>query len=261
MRALATGAAAAGGSALRTLPSPLERPPRRGLQTPYVDPDHILIVEDEPGIAESLRFMLERDHFRVEHVETLAGARAALAGGRIALVILDLGLPDGNGEDLLRELRRGDERVPLSVIVLTSRDSEIDRIVGLELGADDYVTKPFSPREVVARVRAVLRRTVGTPGVETSSGLRIDADRRRVTFGEEVIELTRTEHDLLATLCARPGVVFTRDLLLDRVWHEVTVTDRTVDAHIKSLRKKLRAAGADAELIETVRGIGYRARE
>jgi two-component system catabolic regulation response regulator CreB len=230
----------------------------------FVERPPLLIVEDEPGIAESLRFMLEREHFRVDQVASLEAARARLAGSPSpALVVLDLGLPDGNGLDLLRELRAGHAKTP--VIVLTSRGDEVDRVVALELGADDYVTKPFSPREVVARVKAVLRRA-GAAAVEafaapSPGGLAIDRERRRAELSGAPVALTKLEFDLLALLEARPGHVFTRAVLLDALWPDATVTDRTVDAHVKSLRLKLRQAGGDEALIETVRGVGYRLKE
>jgi two-component system catabolic regulation response regulator CreB len=223
----------------------------------------VLIVEDEPGIAESLAYLLEREAMVVTTAADLAHARAALAAAVPDVVILDLGLPDGNGLDLLRELRA---RGSVPVLILTSRDAEMDRVVGLELGADDYITKPFSAREVLARVRAVLRRvqaTAAEPATRLShAGVTVDLERRRARVGETEVELTKTELDLLAVLCARPGQVFSREALLDRVWGDgVVVTDRTVDVHVKGLRQKLRAAGATEEIIETVRGVGYRMRE
>ncbi|MHB8879778.1 MAG: winged helix-turn-helix domain-containing protein, partial [Myxococcaceae bacterium] len=163
---------------------------------------------------------------------------------------------------LLREARAGGGVLP--VIILTSRGDEVDRIVGLELGADDYVPKPFSPREVVARVKAVLRRAgtrSGGPRMRSRSSLEVDSGRRRASFQGTELTLTRLEFDLLALLRARPGHVFTREILLDQLWRDSTVGDRTVDVHVKSLRQKLRQAGCDDELIETVRGVGYRLRE
>ncbi len=211
----------------------------------------VLIVEDEQGIAESLRYLLERERFGVIHVTTLAEARRRIDG--VGFVILDLGLPDGPGDELLREIRRTSV---LPVLVLTSRSDEVDRVVGLELGADDYVVKPFSPREVVARIKTILRRAAVVP----TSGLVLDGEKRRATFAGHELPLTRTEFDLLAALRESPDRVLTREALLDRVWPDVSVTDRTVDVHIKSLRKKLQDAGAPGELIETVRGVGYRSK-
>ncbi|MFC1610903.1 response regulator [Myxococcota bacterium] len=222
---------------------------------------HILIVEDEVGIAESLGYLLEQEGFDPRHVVSLAGARECLAKRQVDLVILDLVLPDGNGIELLRQLRADNAGTP--VIVLTSRDAEVDRVVGLELGADDYVTKPFSAREVVARVKAVLRRMTPPPPISTATaGLALDPDKRRVTWNGEVVSLTKIEFDLLSVLVSRPGQVFERGTLLDRVWGAVVIVgDRTVDVHVKAVRQKLRDAGADADLIETVRGVGYRLRE
>jgi two-component system catabolic regulation response regulator CreB len=242
----------------------------------------VLLVEDERAIAESLEFALRRDGFQVCHAATLAAAQAAL--GQSDLVVLDLMLPDGSGFDLLRDMRESGLRTP--VIILSSREEEADRVAGLEGGADDYVTKPFSPREVVARVRAVLRRAAPSrpltaagpvptaaaplppaaselsPLPRLSTPLVVDAETRRAFYKGNLLDLTRTEFDLLRALGSAPERVFTRQQLLDRIFGEgYAVTDRTIDAHIKALRKKLYAAGADPELIETERGVGYRLRD
>jgi len=220
----------------------------------------ILVVEDEPGIAESLAYSLRRDGYTVDTVGTLAEAERAVAD--VDLVILDLMLPDGNGFDLLAQLRRQDE--PPAVIILSSRDHEADRVAGLETGADDYVTKPFSPREVVARVRAVLRRTAPrTAGRPTTRlPLAMDEDTRRASVHGKSMDLTRVEFDLLACMLHAPGRVFTRAQLIDRIWGEdYAITDRTVDSHVKALRRKVTDAGGDAGIIETVRGVGYRVSE
>ncbi len=241
----------------------------------------VLLVEDERAIAESLEFALRRDGFQVVHAGTLAAAQAAL--GHSDLVVLDLMLPDGSGFDLLRDMRESGQRTP--VIILSSREEEADRVAGLEGGADDYVIKPFSPREVVARVRAVLRRVAPsrpltpapappaaalpapaasevTPPPRLSTPLVVDAETRRAFYQGNLLDLTRTEFDLLRVLGSAPERVFTRQQLLDRIFGEgYAVTDRTVDAHVKALRKKLHAAGADPELIETERGVGYRLRD
>jgi DNA-binding response OmpR family regulator len=220
----------------------------------------ILIIEDEAGIAESLAYLLKLEGFAVQQAAQLASGREAAA--EADLIVLDLTLPDGSGLEFLRELR-GRTRTP--VIILTSRDTEIDRVVGLELGADDYVVKPFSPREVVARVKAVLRRSAPEP--EPTNGhvgghpIHLDAERRQVTVSGKPLGLSKTEFDLLACLVSAPGRVFTRERLLDRVWGDAAVTDRTVDVHLKSVRRKIAALGEDPDLIETVRGVGYRARE
>ena len=225
----------------------------------------ILIVDDEPAIRESLAFALKRDGFAIAEASSLKGAAASLAGAE--LVLLDLVLPDGNGLDFLRSLRAKSD-VP--VIVLTSRDEETDRVVGLEMGADDYVLKPFSPREVAARVRAVLRRSsakAAAPEEEETAlrgpgGLRVDPRTRKALVGERELGLSRTEFNLLAALLRSPGRVFERGQLLDAVWgREVVVGDRTVDVHVKALRRKIEDAGGDPMLLETVRGVGYRLRD
>ncbi|MBI4952471.1 MAG: winged helix-turn-helix domain-containing protein [Myxococcales bacterium] len=218
----------------------------------------ILIVEDEPAIAESLAYSLRRDGYTVLTAGCLADAEAQ--PGAIDLVVLDLMLPDGSGFDLLARLRR--RQAPPAVIILSSRDQEADRVAGLETGADDYVTKPFSPREVVARVRAVLRRTARTQAVAAPAlplPVTADVETRRATIDGQPLELTRVEFDLLHTLLSAPGRVFTRAQLIDRVWGDnFAITDRTIDSHVKALRRKVADAGGDAGIIETVRGVGYR---
>ncbi len=251
----------------------------------------ILLVEDERAIAESLEYALRRDGFEVSLAPTLQAASAALPYAD--LLVLDLMLPDGSGFDLLQQARQDERRIP--VIILSSRDEEADRVAGLEGGADDYVTKPFSPREVVARIRAVLRRMrplpASPPGPDPfaaqavpaegsgpsadsgpggarrprpipGSGLHIDPETRRSAYNGTAMDLTRTEFDLLAALHSAPERVFTRQQLIDRIFGEgYAVTDRTIDAHVKALRRKLSAAGADPDLIETERGVGYRLRK
>ncbi len=217
----------------------------------------VLVVEDEPAIAESLAYSLKREGYGVESAGTLAEGETKVASAD--LVILDLMLPDGSGFDLLAGLRKLD-RQP-AVIILSSRDAEADRVAGLETGADDYVTKPFSPREVVARVRAVLRRTSRTaaPSELAQLPLTAEADTRRAAVNGVALELTRVEFDLLATMLGAPGRVFTRAQLIERIWGDnFAITDRTVDSHVKALRRKVSDAGGDAQLIETVRGVGYR---
>jgi two-component system catabolic regulation response regulator CreB len=218
----------------------------------------ILVVEDEPAIAESVAYALKRDGFSVCIAPTMADAERGAA--ETDLVVLDLMLPDGSGFDLIVKMRREGRQTP--IIVLSSRDGEADRVAALETGADDYVTKPFSPREVVARVRAVLRRT-GRSADANHEGVELplsvdDATRRAQVSGKE-LELTRVEFDLLASLLESPGRVYTRAQLIDRVWGDgFAISDRTVDSHVKALRKKVHEAGGDPGLIETVRGVGYR---
>ncbi|HKB77071.1 MAG TPA: response regulator transcription factor [Myxococcales bacterium] len=223
----------------------------------------VLVVDDEPAIRESLAFALRRDGFGIAEAATLREAEQRDAGAD--LVILDLVLPDGSGLDFLRALRA---RSDVPVIVLTSRDEETDRVVGLEMGADDYVLKPFSPREVVARVRAVLRRFRGDrpqeedPPLQGPGGLRVEPRTRRAALGDTELALSRTEFNLLAAFLKAPGRVFERSQLLDAVWgSDVVVGDRTVDVHVKALRRKLEEAGGDPKLLETVRGVGYRLRD
>lgn len=223
----------------------------------------ILVVDDEPAIRESLAFALQRDGFSISEAASLREARARLSGAD--LLILDLVLPDGNGLEFLRALRSSSD-VP--VIVLTSRDEETDRVVGLEMGADDYVLKPFSPREVIARVRAVLRRaTPRSAQPEEDKPLRageieVDPRTRKAAVGARELALSRTEFNLLAAFLRSPGRVFERSQLLDAVWGaDVVVGDRTVDVHIKALRRKLEEAGGDPRALETVRGVGYRLRD
>lgn len=218
----------------------------------------VLVVEDEPAIAESVAYALKRDGFATTIASTVAEAEASAR--RCDLIVLDLMLPDGSGFDLIGKLRR--EAVLVPVIVLSSRDDEADRVAALETGADDYVTKPFSPREIVARVRAVLRRVTPTPGPSQpppSPVLTADAETRRATIAGHALELTRVEFDLLMQLLASPGRVYTRAQLIDAVWGDgFAISDRTVDSHVKSLRKKVGEAGGDPGVIETVRGVGYR---
>jgi DNA-binding response OmpR family regulator len=219
---------------------------------------HILVVEDEPAIAESVAYALRRDGFSVSLAATLAEAESERE--RADLVVLDLMLPDGSGFDFIGTLRAARPGKP--VIVLSSRDGEADRVAALETGADDYVTKPFSPREIVARVRAVLRRTSasGVPAEPPNlPPIVVDRATRRAEVSGASLELTRVEFDLLACMLDGPGRVYTRAELIDRVWGDgFAITDRTIDSHVKALRRKLGEAGGDASIIETVRGVGYR---
>lgn len=227
----------------------------------------ILLLEDEQAIADTLLFALRREGFEVQHWQLAREALAAFAAQPPDLAILDVGVPDGNGFDVCRAIRKTSE---LPIVFLTARSEEIDRILGLELGADDYVSKPFSPREVCARVKAILRRSAGhatatataiTPATATDSAvpvLQLDEAVQRIRCGNRWLALTRYEYRLLATLLKRPQRIFSRGELMDLVWHDAPDTaDRTVDAHIKLLRAKLREAGTRAELIQTHRHMGY----
>ena len=223
----------------------------------------ILLLEDDPAIAGTVAFALQREGFVVEHVLLTGAARESAAVAAPALAILDVGLPDGSGLDLCREWRQ--HRSPalrvLPILMLTARAEELDRVVGLELGADDYLTKPFSPRELVARVRALLRRAAlaPAPGAAAASALfELDADGQRIRFAGKWLVLTRLEFGLLRALLRAPGRIRSRDTLLDEVWGaDGDATDRTVDTHVKTLRAKLRAVRADLEPISTHRGMGY----
>lgn len=220
----------------------------------------IVVIEDEPSILDSLDYALRSEGFEVLVASTLAKARERLSSSPAA-IILDIGLPDGSGLDFLREIR-AESNTP--VILLTARGSEVDRILGLELGADDYVVKPFSPREVVARIRAILRR-VNTHPVSSSTpapDFKIDQERHLICFKEQELSLSRYEFRILATLIRRPGWVFSRDKLMELCWEEPEASmDRTVDAHVKTLRAKLKAIEPEEEIIRTHRGVGYSLRE
>jgi DNA-binding response OmpR family regulator len=214
----------------------------------------IVVVDDESNIADLVGIYLDREGFRVVKAATGADGIAAVQRHRPRLVVLDVGLPDLDGLEVCKRIRA---RSPTPVIFLTARDGEIDRILGLELGGDDYITKPFSPGELVARVKAVLRRTDGAPAPEVvqAGAVSIDTGRREVRIGERVVELTTKEFDLLRFLAERPGLALSRQQILDGVWGYDWYGDpRTVDVHIAQVRKKI----GDAVEIRTVRGVGYR---
>ena len=212
----------------------------------------VLLVEDEGAIAQTVEFALRAEGFETAHALTGRAALELAALRPFDLAILDVGLPDIGGLALCRELRRASD---LPVIFLTARDAEADRVLGLELGADDYVAKPFSPRELVARVRAVLRRTRAAPA---STGFEHDAEGHRVFFHGRLLELTRYEYLLLAALLQRPGAILSRAQLMDRVWgQDSESSDRTVDTHVKTLRAKLKEIDPATDPIQTQRGLGY----
>jgi two-component system, OmpR family, catabolic regulation response regulator CreB len=220
----------------------------------------ILIVEDDPGIADVLLYALKADGFDPHRFATGADALAALPTLQPALVLLDIGLPDGNGLEVFQRIRA--QRPAQPVVFLTARSEEIDRVVGLELGADDYVAKPFSPRELLARVRTILRRAQrpaeAASASAAASAIEVDADRQRIRFYGQALELSRYEYRLLRTLASRPGRVYSRDELLTLVWdRHADSLDRTVDAHVKTLRAKLKAIAPHADPILTHRGSGY----
>lgn len=217
----------------------------------------MLVIEDEPAIAESVLYALRADGHAVRHYMLGGEAVAAIRAGGIDLVVLDVGLPDIDGFEVCRQVR-GFSAVP--VIMLTARNDEIDRVLGLELGADDYVAKPFSPRELVARVRARLRRHAAADATTGTVHGRFehDPEARRIRYAGVALDLTRYEYALLAELLRRPGAILSRSQLLDRAWEGVLESgERTVDTHVKTLRAKLRAIDPEGDPIRTHRGVGY----
>jgi len=226
----------------------------------------ILVVEDESGIADTIQYVLATDGFAPVWCSNAQQALQEFAAEVPALVILDVGLPDLNGFELFKRLQAlpGGGLVPM--LFLTARSDEIDRVVGLELGADDYIAKPFSPRELVARVRGILRRSerAQPPGplpagpAAPATPFLLDEERRQIRFYGRTLELSRYEYGILRLLVLKPGRVYTRDELLARVWEDGSGSfDRTVDAHIKMLRAKLKAVAPHTEPIRTSRGSGY----
>ncbi|MFN3476448.1 MAG: response regulator [Candidatus Methylomirabilales bacterium] len=220
----------------------------------------VLVVEDEQDIVELVRYHLEREGFRVVAAADGSGALRAMAEEKPDLVILDLMLPGVDGLEVCRRLRRDPSTVRLPILMLTAKGEEVDKVVGLELGADDYVTKPFSPREVVARVKALLRRSTEPEVKEVFrfGSLEVDVGRHTVAIQGEAVALTSKEFELLRALITAKGRVLSRDFLLDRVWgyeRAMEVESRTVDVHIRRLRQKL---GPEGRRILTVKNVGYR---
>ncbi|ASK34830.1 response regulator [Alloalcanivorax mobilis] len=218
----------------------------------------ILIVEDEPRLAQLLADYLRHSHFDADITASAPQAEQWVRERDYRAVLLDLMLPDGDGMELCKAIRRFSE-VP--VLMITARVEEVDRLLGLEIGADDYICKPFSPREVVARVKAVLRRSrMATAGEQVDTGLHLDRHRFEVVHGGHRVALTAIEFELLATLARQPGRIWTRDQLMDVIYpdHRV-VSDRTIDSHIRKLRRKLSAdLPGDHDWIGSVYGVGYR---
>lgn len=231
----------------------------------------ILIVEDEPAIRDNIQFVLQEEGLETLQVPLGGAALPVLATQQVDLILLDVGLPDISGFDLLKEIRKAHST---PVIMLTARNNELDRVLGLEIGADDYVVKPFSPRELSARVKAVLRRTraldTGTPApvarvaaVPPQAGPRtrafsVNESKRQVSYRGEVLTLSKYEYDILVTFISRPGHVYSREQLMQLVWEQPeTSLDRTVDVHIKNIRAKLRTVKPDFDPIVTHRGTGY----
>ncbi len=220
----------------------------------------ILIVEDEPAIIDAIQYALETEGFETAAATCGGPVRELLARERVDLIILDVGLPDISGLELLKIIRQ-DFDVP--VVFLTARAGDIDRILGLELGGDDYICKPFSPRELAARVRAVLRRSQGgRQAAALSNTWRINEEKRSIDYHGRHLDLSRYEYNLLLVLLRRPGHVFTREQLMRIAWEEPENSmDRTIDAHIKNLRAKLKAVRPDEDPIATHRGVGYALKE
>ncbi len=222
----------------------------------------IAVVDDEPDILELVSLHLSKAGFSVRAFPDAGSFQKSLASSLPDLVILDLMLPDADGLDVCKDLKKDSRTAHIPVVMLTARGEESDKVVGLELGADDYVTKPFSPKELVARVKAVLRRqdakTVPST-VELAGGVVMDLNRYEVTVNGRKVDVTTTEFKLLGILAERRGWVFSRDEILSRLWgEEKSVLDRTVDVHVTNLRKKLGRAG---RLVENVRGVGYKLSE
>jgi two-component system, OmpR family, catabolic regulation response regulator CreB len=220
---------------------------------------HVLLVEDDPAIAKSIVFVLQRDGLSVTHSLTLGDARSQLKQRAPDVLILDIGLPDGSGLDWCKTLRQSSS---VAILMLSAQGEEIDRVLGLELGADDYMSKPFSPRELLARVRSLLRRTrlqaVVPAPAKTANPFSISLESQRASFHGQTLNLTRRELGLLAELLRQPRRIRPREDLLIAVWgHDSDSADRTVDTHIKTLRAKLQAIAPGQDCITTHRGMGY----
>jgi two-component system, OmpR family, catabolic regulation response regulator CreB len=220
----------------------------------------VLIIEDEPAIADNIQYALETEGFETIHMSSGAPVLPFLAGDVVDLIILDIGLPDVSGLELCKQIRSS---TLTPIIFLTARTDEVDRVVGLEIGADDYVTKPFSPRELSARVKAVLRRTRPQNDASLAAQvLQVNDSKRQISYCGRVLDLSRYEYDILKTFIRRPGHVYSRDQLMDLVWEEPEASlDRTVDAHIKNIRAKMKAINPYVDPIVTHRGTGYSLRE
>ena len=220
----------------------------------------ILVVDDDPHIRDVVRFAFEKTGMLISTAQDGKEALRQFDRNVHELVVLDIGMPEMDGLEVCRQIRKTSDT---PILFLSARDEEIDRILGLEIGGDDYVTKPFSPRELVARVNAILRRarTMAAPGAPKAmnqGGLTIDPDGRSVAFQDKPVSLTALEFDILKTLLARPGFVFTRELILDAAYSgNIHVADRTIDSHVRNIRAKMAAAGCESA-IETVHGVGFR---
>lgn len=220
----------------------------------------ILIVEDESAIVDTIQYVLETDGFDTVWLSVGLKVMPFLAKERVQLIILDIGLPDMNGLELCKEIRK---KYTIPIIFLTARADEIDRVVGLEIGADDYVVKPFSPRELSARAKAVLRRTTSSARTSLSpKTFEVNEAKCQIVYFGNTLDLSRYEYKLLQVFIRRPGIVFSRDQLMELAWDEPENSmDRTVDAHIKNLRAKLKAIKPELDPIVTHRGLGYSLKE
>jgi two-component system, OmpR family, response regulator len=220
----------------------------------------ILVVDDDPHIRDVVRFAFEKTGMEISIAQDGKDALRQFDREIHDLVVLDVGMPEMDGLEVCRQIRKGSDT---PILFLSARDEEIDRILGLEIGGDDYVTKPFSPRELVARVNAILRRARAAPPpadsrAKSHGGLTVDADARSATFQGQAVPLTALEFDILRALVARPGFVFTRELILDTAYAgNIHVADRTIDSHIRNIRAKFSAVGCDC-VIETVHGVGFK---
>jgi len=220
----------------------------------------ILIIEDEPAILDNIQYVLEAEGLETIRLSEGLSVLPLLARERFDLILIDIGLPDVSGLDLCKEIRKAHST---PIIFLTARTGEIDRVVGLEIGADDYISKPFSPRELSARVKAVLRRTKNlSPPPVPHTGFEINESKRQVSYFGRPLELSRYEFEILTTFIRRPGHVFSRDQLMALVWAQPeTSLERSVDAHIKNLRAKLKTVRPNEDPIVTHRGVGYSLKE
>ncbi len=221
----------------------------------------VVIVEDEPAIADTIQYALETDGFETSCLTSGRGVLAMLETEPVDIIILDIGLPDINGLEVCKEIRK---KHTMPILFLTARSSEVDKVVGLEIGGDDYVTKPFSPRELSARVKALLRRArpTVTPSADCRRAFQVDHSRKKISYCGVALDLSRYEYIILNTFIRRPGHVYSRGELMELCWEEPDCSlDRTVDAHIKNIRNKLKGVNSDIDPIITHRGLGYSLRE
>lgn len=215
----------------------------------------ILAVEDEPSICDNIIYAVEREGFQIDCVSTGQEAFQILKSQPISLVVLDVGLPDMNGFEICKEIR---QKSNVPIIFLTARNDEIDKILGLEIGGDDYMTKPFSPRELVARIKVILRRADPETAITTSCDFSIDIHRYQICYQKVDLGLARYEYMILKMLLNKAGRVYTRSEIMDAIWAEPLASfDRTIDTHIKTIRSKVREVAGEIEIIKTHRGIGY----